>query len=337
MKKLLLILSLIPFLAFSQTKAQKEAVYKGIQVFIRTKYIPNANPYTVPPNLDDFYKKSIFIPAGVLDYKNKSIAINPDRFYVLFENKVYPYIDKKTSLMFDSSFTRRLFELSAQKRVIVSYLYNSKTFKDGLFLTDDNLGFIEDFDGISYTAIDDYIPKKTGSLHKYIETIEIANKQSQLKSKDIIEAIKCNYHLYEVNCPKDTTLVLNKFIAQLKSAIGEFHPESELFLSKKIRFKLKYSRYGGFESKSKDFHPIYDLTIYGQDITDELLSVLTKKELIKYYEYKDIYQPIVFEGKNTRSIYGSEILKADGIINDAKGSVSDYIKTIMADQGCGKK
>ena len=333
---LLILLFLIPFLSFSQTKAQKEAAYNGIQIFIRTKYINKTGPYKELPNLDDFYKKSIFIPAGQLDYKNKNITINPHRFYVLFENKVYPYNNKKMSLMFDSSFTKRLLELSAQKKVIVSYLYNNKAYTDGLFLTNDHLEFIEAFDGINYTTIEDYILNKTGSLNRYTETIEISNKQSQLKSKDIIEALKCNYHFYEKSCPNDTTLVLNKFMAQVKSAIGEFHPESERFLKKQIVIKLKYSNPETAEVKSKNIRNIYDITIYGHDISNELLSVLTKEEYIKYLEYTDIFQPLADNAKFARIIYGSEILKAEGIISDTKDSFSDYIKTIIADQGCEK-
>jgi len=343
---------------FSQTKDQKNDIFNKITVFLNTNYLGSSQEDKKQLSILEFNKNAVIIPVKKLNYCSITFPEIDNIYYVIFKGEVFRYNNKSVSFLKASNFTQRLKKLyKEQKTIFIGYLFDNQITNKHLFINNEINNFIEDYYGIEYNNFKSFLIKRFGNIDKFKELNDFYTKQNLITIESINKAIQNNYHLYESTCSKNPTLVVDIFISQLKIAIGDLSLETEHILRNKILKKIDPMSYLykiGKVSKSyyekhhvsinselieknkKIKHNSYNLTIFGIDVMDDLLSVLTKQEFIKYLNYIDLYQPISSKNnKSTRMIYGLDVLRREGLIDSNNHKAfSIYIQQIISNQGC---
>lgn len=346
---------LIVYFSSAQSINQKKEIFDGVGVFLNAKYLNKQKPNNINFDKDTFFKKAVIIPVKKFDLSSKKNVCDENLYYIIYESNLYFY-NSSVNLLPDNIFTKKLIDLNNKfKNVFVGCLLFSRVVNDEIFISNDTNEFIVDYFGVEVNNYENFIRAKFGSIAKYNELDYFYNNKSKVTVEKINEAIRNNYHLYESTCAKDSLLILNVFISQVNLSIGGLDKIREKLLRDRIINKidpfLKLLKEGKISKdsyieykksikqdniKTDNFNNSYNLTIYGIDIMDDLLFVLTKQEFVKYLDYIDTFQPLIHDKiKDKRIIYGIDILEKSGLI-DSKDPKSfyNYIHKIIQENGC---
>lgn len=145
-----------------------------------------------------------------------------------------------------------------------------------------------------YSDIKGIIKYRYGSFEKYLELIKDSKSKEQLRSKiaDLKEAkaiVKNDYVHWKNEFPQDTIGVFNLFITEMNS-ITKLTAEQKALIQIKIidrirKYQLKI--YSGF-----------GIPFYGEDVSYEVKSVLTKNQFNKYLEQRALNLWLVAQASN---------------------------------------
>lgn len=327
---------------FAQTELQKQMMYEYINRDSKVQsLIAKIKPIT---NKEMLFENAKVLPVFHVELNDENhlrLIQNKNSYLVLFDNRVYVFFNDESYMLFENRLeVKNIYELIRSKKefsvaYFTNYNYLGETFN--ILLTDNTFSFLLVNDK-KYANISDYIEDNYGSFEKYKEHDIIEKKRDQLTLKDIAKAYKVNYLWYEKRCPKDTTLIINKFIEQIKTATSGFTTGQQIKLQRRIKDKLNPSEYiynkfykmydkdlklkSSFtdktdnESTSKNivFKGKYDISIYNVNITQDLLELLTNKQFQEYKNYLDLFFPIVYEDNlltNERYTYGIDVYKKE--------------------------
>lgn len=359
---------------FGQTEEQKQIMYEQVNQDSRGsgKIVSRIDPIE---NKEILFKNATVFPVYRIEFvKNKKLTLvqNKNYFFVLYVGRLYVFLNNKSYRLFENSpIIKKILNLSdSKKKFVLSYLTDNFSYT-GKFLnpiiTDNNLSFVFNNEK-EFLNIYEYIDFKYGSFEKYQEKSKLDSLRDHLNANIVLQSIKNNYKSYQYNCPKDTTLVIKKFIDWVNQATGGITKSQEFRLIEQIRIKINPVKYlfdKGNNSKIKDstfnsqfkialkenedlnkkiikFNGNYDLFIYGANITNDLLDVLTNKQFINYKNFTDALYPIcdannVFNSE--RYYYYKDVLEKESFFkstnpNDKSKEFNEYQKKILTECGC---
>ncbi|GIQ60555.1 hypothetical protein Flavo103_36910 [Flavobacterium collinsii] len=360
--------------SFGQTELQKQIIYEQINRDSRTRgIVERIDPIE---NKVALFSKAQVLPVYKIEIKENEkpkLIQNKNYYLILYTGRLYIFIDNNTTRLIENSpIIQNLLDLNKQrKEYFVVYLIETFSFNRKYLmplLTNREVNWIID-KGISY-KFQDYIEFKFGSKEKYLENYILDQKREALSISDFNTICTYNYQAYQVNCPKDTTLVLRTMVGQIKSATKKLTKMQEIKLFEGL--KRKINPYGLFEEelrkalisgkvKESDIQValekrkivnsktaevidkpegLYLFSVYDVNVTDLLLSILTNQQFIDYKNYIDLLYPII-ETQNSyinnkyRYNYGKDILQKKGIIKEHDPSAfTNYVRKKLQDCGC---
>ena len=357
-------------LSLGQSSEQKQIMYEYINndsrgISLVGKIEPIKNKETLFKNAQVLPVYKVFIDKTA---KYKFVQ-NEKYFLVFYYGRLYYFINGKGSQLFENSpIIKTLTTFNSEnKKFKIFYLTESFSFDGKMFnplFTDDNFSFIIDKES-KYNFLE-FIESKYGSIEKLKEMANIDTSREKLTSKEINNFIKSDYLSFQYNCPKDTTIILKSLINEIKSVAKDFSSGQELKLMNAIKSKinpfeqvkkmLKKQKLNDSIAKinelelekmneelKKSFSKIvgiYEFKIYGVSITNELLEVLTTKQLVDYINFNNLYRPtldtqVLKYNKIYRYSYGKEVLSKEGIIkNDNAKEFQNYSNKMLEDCGC---
>jgi hypothetical protein len=330
---------------FSQTEEQKQMMYERINMDSSGKGLKMIQKIEPIKNKETLFENARVFPVYhvELDNNDKPILIqNKDSYLVFYVGRLYTFFDYDKSQLFENRpEIKNINELLKNNKEFLVVYFTNYNYTGEIFnilFTDKLFSFILENDK-KYSSLLDYIDYKHGSFDKYKEHDIIEKKRDKLTLKDINDAYKVNYSWYEKRCPKDTTLILKKFIDQIKVATTGFSKGQEIKLIQRIKDKLnpteyfynKYYKVFDADSKLKEslfknkkeevspkailFKGDYNFYIYEINIIQDLLEILTDKQFQDYKNYIDLYYPIVYDDNNLltteRYTYGIEVFKKE--------------------------
>lgn len=162
-----------------------------------------------------------------------------------------------------------------------------------------------------------------GSLDRFIQEKKdeaIKNKYKIESLKDAVKVIKNNYTNYIKHHPQDTIKNLNIFLKELDNVTGELNVSERRLLTDKILKRINY-----FPKTSSGSFGIF---FYNVDISEILLSVLTRERFNKYLAYNLMHKTINNKAKRY-FIYQFRRLKKNGDIENKYHDINSYIKDIL--------
>jgi hypothetical protein len=345
-------------ISFAQTKEdfynsvnQYESNYVSI---FKDNKIPKKEVFLLNAIIHPVYRFVLTNKYNRIDYKIGGY------FYIVYDDRIYFYKNGIAKREYGNENINQYIitnRTSIKIGSFIDHIYYSGIEFLPLIIDDKNKLVIDSKE--KYNNVLSYINIKYGSFENYKEKIDNQIAREKLSSEDIKESIKNNYKKFEFNCPKDTILVLKTFINQVKHAVREISIEQEEKLIKRIKIKLnpfdflykdvKDLKFKELILKSKEesedakkkiikYEGNYDYFIYGINITDDLLNILTNKQFQDYKNYIDIRFPVIETNdffRSTRYEYGREILQKEKLIelNDYK-NYDRYVNKILTDCGC---
>lgn len=353
--------------SFSQSEELKEEIYQYINGDSQGsgKIIPKIDYIE---NKELLFKEAEVFPVYKIKFDRKkeaSLEQNTNSFLVFYKKRMYVFFNGDKS---------RLFETSPLIKNISDYISNGVEFNIvylndafsvyGYFLAplimnkQNNLVIDGKSNQSKPESLDSYIKSKYGTYDKYIEKVKLDEFRKELFSKDVDSLISNNYHFYETYCPKDTTLILNTFINQIKIAVKDISKSQESQLRKRLNIKINpYDYYlkgkitdsiiNELKEKNTEYHKNklkiqgeYDFMLYGENITNELLSVLTEKQFLLYKNYIDTVYPLI-ETNTTNPLNSKRfhfthylLVKKKIIRENSFGDYNSYVKNILSKCGC---
>ncbi|MFH6987874.1 hypothetical protein ACHRVW_09025 [Flavobacterium collinsii] len=360
--------------SFGQTELQKQIIYEQINRDSRTRgIVERIDPIE---NKVALFSKAQVLPVYKIEIKENEkpkLIQNKNYYLILYTGRLYIFIDNNTTRLIENSpIIQNLLDLNKQrKEYFVVYLIETFSFNRKYLmplLTNREVNWIID-KGISY-KFQDYIEFKFGSKEKYLENYILDQKREALSISDFNTICTYNYQAYQVNCPKDTTLVLRTMVGQIKSATKKLTKMQEIKLFEGL--KRKINPYGLFEEelrkalisgkvKESDIQvaqekrkivnsktaevidkpeELYLFSVYDVNVTDLLLSILTNQQFIDYKNYIDLLYPIIetqnrYINNKYRYNYGKDILQKKGIIKEHDPSAfTNYVRKKLQDCGC---
>lgn len=360
--------------SFAQNEAQKQMMYERINRDSKgSGILPKIDPIE---SKEVLFKEAQILPVYkmIFDATNKTKLIQNKNYYLVFYiGRLYCFLNNRDSRFFENSpIIQSLTQFNKEKKEYsVVYFTDTFSFDSKYFnplLTDKNMSFIIDR-GNQFTA-SDYIDFKYGSKKKYKELEELQTLREKLTHVDCNNSIKNNYVIFENNCPKDTTLVLNTLINQIRLSTKDFTKSQELKLLERIKQKidpyslkekqLKTALLAGkvndsiiastlllskieYQKTKKEYKKpegVYEFGVYGVSITNELLEILTNRQFVDYKKYNDLMYPIVetlngYNNNKYRYSYTKDVLEREGIIKTYNfKAYGDYIKKLVEECGC---
>jgi hypothetical protein len=358
--------------SFAQTEKQKQMIYDCINKDSKGKgIIAKIEPIA---NKEVLFNTAQILPVYkiTLDENNKVKLIQNKNYYlVLYIGRLYCFLNNNDSRFFENNpLIQNIIQFNKEKReYYVSYFTDTFSFENiylNPLLTDKN--FI--IDKGNKFILSDYIELKYGSIKKYREQAELQTLRENLTLADCNNYIKNNYKLFENNCPKDTSLVLNTLINQIKLSTKDFTKSQELNLIQRIKQKVNpyilkekqiktaliaakvndsilvntllqsKTEYLKNKKESLEIEGLYEFTIYGISVTNELLEILTNDQFIDYKKYNDLMNPIIetlnsYNNNKHRYQYAKEFLEKTEVLktNDFK-AYNNYVNKIILDCGC---
>lgn len=336
----------IAVFCFSQTEEQKQMMYEEInqdsggKSKITSKIEPIAN------------KEVLFANANVFpvyhfelnEYDKPFIVQNKESFLIVYKGRVYVFFNDRRYMLFENrTEVKEINSLINSKKDFCLVYFTNYTQEGEVFnilITDKTFSYIIEKDK-KYSSAQSYIESKFGSLEKYKENDRIEKKRVMLTLKDIKTASRVNYKWYENRCPKDTTLIVRKFIDQIRIATLGLTKKQEDLILRRIKDKFDpseyvYNRYyraydQNFslkssiierqkKSRSSDctespFKNSYDIYLYKINFMQDLLEILTYKQFQDYKDYMDLFYPLVYDDDNLltneRYTYGIELFKKE--------------------------
>ncbi|MFH6987871.1 hypothetical protein ACHRVW_09010 [Flavobacterium collinsii] len=291
-----------------------------------------------------FFEKAKVFPVYHIELSSevKPVLVqNKDSYLVIYVNRFYVFFNDDNYMLFENRpEIKRIKELIENKKEFMIAYFTSFNYLGEVFnilITDNKFSFVLERDE-KYLGILEYIDYKYGSFEKYKEKFSIEKKRNELTLADLNKAYKVNYSWYERRCPKDTTLILKKYINQIKLATSGLSKEQEIKLTDRIKSKLHPTEY--FNSKYYKIHGTdlelksslnqnkkgymnhtdmllrgdYNFYVYGIDVTQDLLEILTDKQFLDYKNYNDLFFPIVDDDNlliTERYSFGIEVFKRE--------------------------
>lgn len=364
----------IAALSFGQTEQQRQTIYEQINSDSRTKgIVEKIEPIE---NKEMLFNKAQVLPVykiEIEDNKKPKLIQNKNYYLIFYIGRLYVFIDNNTSRLVENSpIIKDLLDLNNQRKEYF-IVYLTETFSSNKkylmpLLTDKEVNLIID-KGTSY-KLQDYIEFKYGSMDKYLENYILDQKREALSISDYNTICTYNYEAYQINCPKDTALVLKTMIDQIKFATKSLTKTQGTRLFERIKQKInpdqlieKQLRKVLIESKVKESDiqaalvkrkidnniatkvidksdGLYLFNVYKVSVIDELLDILTNKQFIDYKNYIDLLYPIIetqnsYNNNKYRYNYGKDILQKNGMIKEHDPfAFTDYVRKKLHACGC---
>lgn len=354
--------------AFGQTEKQKQIMYEyinrdaGVNSTIIAKIKPIANK-------EELFLKAQVLPVYKAQYdeanSRMNFEINKDDFLLFYVGRLYVFTESNSFRLFENSpLITTISEFNSKKLKFKIIYFEDKFSLYGTDLNplvyDESSACIID-KGLKYKNGIDYLNSVYGSIEKYKEKREINQLRNKISLADYMASIKTNYHAFEYNCPKDSAIVLNAFMNQIKDACMSFSKTQEKKLLEKIKIKISPFDYlqktvyknskqtAELLQKSKEedqeyrgkiikLSGSYDFYLYDVNITNELIEVLSNDQFIAYKNYIDIYYPLVETNdvfKSARYQVAIEALaKAKNIKSKSYNEFQKFSEKILLDCGC---
>lgn len=359
----------------AQTEIQKQMMYERINADSKgSGILPKIEPIA---NKEVLFNKAQILPVYkvIFDETNKVKFVQNKNYYlVLYIGRLYCFINNDGSRFFENSpIIQNIIQFDKEKReYYIVYFTDSFSF-DNIYLnpllTDKKVSYIIDREDNKFT-LSDYIDLKYGSFKKYKEQVELQTLREKTTLIDCNNFIKNNYKTFENNCPKDTTLVLNTLINQIKLSTKDFTKSQELNLFQRIKQKINpysliekqlktaliaakvndslmassllQSKIEYQKNKKEYVNPkgLYDFTVYGISVTNELLEVLTNDQFIDFKKYNDMMNPVIetfnnYNNNKYRYEYAIYVLKKENVLKyyDYK-AYNNYVNKIVKECGC---
>lgn len=353
---------------FAQTEVQKQMMYEHINRDSRGQSIMDKiKPIANKEDLFSQAKLLLVYKASIDKNNNPKLIQNKNYYLVYYVGRLYVFTYNKSIRMFENDpQTQQLVKLiEANKKFSIVYFtdsfYSNQYFLNPL-ISDNNLSFIIDKDQTYSNALQ-FIDVKYGSFEKYQEKIKIEQAREKLTAEKALQVIKNNYENYQYSCPKDTALVLKKMVDWVNLASGGITKEQQNILNKKIKIKIDPISYMENEisrTTNKRFHisqnerkeneeaqkniikfnGSYDYSLYGVNITNELLEILTIDQFERYRNYIDVlFPPDDFRSKNMfqtfRNNYSIIVLRKEGLLKtDSYSEYENFTNKILSECGC---
>lgn len=360
------ILILIAVFCYSQSEKQKEIIFEYINKDSKGtgKIVSKINSVE---NKEALFSKAKVFPVFKIKLNNENkpfLEQNNESYLVYYEERLYVFYNGEKSRLFENSPIIETISKFLQKREDFLIVYFNDNFSSyGNFinplLTNKEFGYLIDKKE-RYENLMGYINSKFGSLEKYKEKAKLDDVRNEIIAKDADLLIKDNYFFYETYCPKDTVLTINAFINQVRHATNTLEKNQEIELRKRITAKINPYNYffkdnlndstktkiieqlkkENVEAKKKmvNLYGQYDFLLFGNNITNELLEVLTEKQFIDYKNYIDVVYPTIETNnffKSSRYNFSITLLENEKKINrDDNGSFNAYVKKLLSNCGC---
>lgn len=359
---------------FAQTEEQKQMMYERINRDSRGSGIL----HKIEPiaNKEVLFSKAQVLPIFKVEFDSNKIAKlvqNKNYFLVFYLGRLYCFMGDKDSRFFENSpVIQNITQFNTEKKEFFIVYFNDTYSLDGVYLnpllSDKSISFIIDR-GNKFATLD-YIDLKYGSFDKYKEKSYIDSLRNNLLIEDFNNYMKNNYEAFEYNCPKDTTLVLNKLMNQIRLSTKNFTKNQEIELLIRIKqkinpFELKVkqikqvliaskvndsiivseiSKMKIENEKNKKEHikvsGLYEFSVYNISFTNELLEVLTNEQFVDYKRYYDLMHPVVetltsFNNNKYRYGYAKQILEKEHVLKtNSFTEYKKYADKIILDCGC---
>lgn len=331
---------------FSQTEEQKQMIYDRINMDSSGKGLKNIQKIEPIKNKETLFENAKVFPVYriELDSNDKPLLIqNKESYVVFYVGRLYTFFEYDKSQLFENRPEIKIInELIKNKKefsiaYLTNYSYSGEIFN--MLITDQAFSFILEKEK-KYLSFTNYIDDKFGSFEKFKEKKIIEKQRDRLTLNDIKKAYNVNYFWYEKRCPRDTTLIIKKFVDQIKTATLGFSKDQENKLINRIKDKLNpseyiYNKFYKMHDKDSKLKPSlvksidnisvnpkittfkgdYEFTIYNINIIQDLLEILTNKQFQDYKNYLDLYFPVVYDDDNLlkaeRYTYGIETFKKE--------------------------
>lgn len=359
--KFLFVLIFLQFTSFAQTEEQKEMMYKHINSTSSATYV-SIFPKTKPiASKEILFSEAIIFPVYkiVFNELNKPNLIqNKNYFIVLFNGKLYQFADEfKSESSKVEYITKTISKLNEQKKDFKIVYFTESFSTDFKYLKplifDSEIHTITEKD--KTYKLSEFINYKYGSIDKIKEIVALEKLRDNLNMTDYYSFMKTNYGLFNYYCPKDTTLVVNTLIKQVKLATKGFTTGQETSLLNRVKLKInpyeslkkdKTSSDSGIaflKTKEEEYKKgmlnvsgFYEYKIYDVSITNELMEILTNEQFNDYKKYIDLWKPSVetalsLYNNKYRYTYGIEIVNKEGI---KYKHYSCFTDKILEDCGC---
>ncbi|MCJ8153286.1 hypothetical protein MKJ01_05865 [Chryseobacterium sp. SSA4.19] len=350
MKRYFFFLIFLYSLSYSQTVQQKNKAYKNFESKCRATTLKGI-PKPEWVDKETYFKSAVFYPVHIVDYNPKTNKtawiIDTNKFLVIYNDNLTYFIDSVIS-----DYHKSFDHYNVQNKfasLLLTMNNTSGNLKVG-YLTDEyypatgafpNLLLIEDTkltdkDHI-HSNIEDVISSHYASQEDFLLQKEISVLRRNLQSSQIIKGIRSYFRSFEYYCPKDTALVINKFIENIDiGSNGLTKIQKELILkeiSKKIDIRKNEESTG-----KKDFG---NFSLYNIDFSDFMRKTLNSQQLSSYEEYMNIHFPEYVHKQYGRYLYGDLKLIDSKQVRDTDDTAlslpyfNEFVKQQLTDCGCG--
>jgi hypothetical protein len=360
------ILLLIAVFCYSQSEKQKEIIFEYINKDSKGtgKIVSKINSVE---NKEAIFSNAKVFPVFKIKFNNENkpfLEQNNESYLVYYEERLYVFYNGEKSRLFENSPIIETISKSLQKKddfLVVYFNDNFSSYGDFInpLVTDKEFSYLIDKEE-RHDNLMSYVNLKFGSLEKYKEKAKLDDARKEIVAKEVDSLIKDNYLFYENYCPKDTVLIINSFINQVRHATNTLEKNQEIELRKRISAKINPYNYffkdnlndstktkiiaqlkkENMEAKKKmlNLYGKYDFLLLGSNITNELLEVLTEKQFIDYKNYIDIVYPTIETSnffKPSRYNFSITLLENEKKINqNDNGSFNAYVKKLLSNCGC---
>lgn len=337
----------------SQTIQQKDRAYKNFESKCRSttlKGIPK--PQWV--DKESYLKLAVFYPIYRIDYnpntKKQEWNIDNDKFLVIYGDYLTYFIDSGISdynksysqLNVQNKFASLLLELDKKKSGVfkIGYLTDEYYPATGTFpnlILEENLKFTDKEH--THFSIEDVISTHYSSMEKYLTKKEEDILRKNLPSLEIIRGIKAYFHSFEYYCPKDTSLVLDKYIEHFDIGTGGLNQKQKRIILEKLSTSFSENMKINDSNAKRD---ISDFSIYNVDFSDFMKKNLKPKQLSNYEEYMNVHFPKFVHERYGRYIYGelalinSKVVRGFDVDSETQSLpyFNEFIKQQLIDCGC---
>lgn len=337
----------------AQTNQQKDRAYLNFESQSRSISPIMAKPKWV--DKETYLKEAKFYPIYQIFYNTKNKTqewkLDPDKFLVVYLDEITYYTNVSNILSNSNRYNQFFGENKFLNRLIELYKtssdfkigYLTEEFDPPFIISTKNLIIFESnqltdkehtYDDLKSTILSHY-----SSLENYQEKKEKDIARKKISSKEITQAIKSYFRLFEYYCSKDTTLVFAKFIEHINTGTKGLSKKQKKQINKELFNKFTKTVKPVIDPNVK--RDIGDFSIYNQDFSSFFKQILSPKQLANYNEYMDIYFPKYINEQYGRTIYGETILYnaklVKGIYDDQTSKLpyfKQFIDNRLIDCGC---
>lgn len=342
---------LLSCLIYAQTDQQKDRAYKNFESKCNSTILKGlSKPQWV--DKETYLAEAKFYPVYFIDYNSQTNKqdwkIDPDKFLVVYKDNLSSYIDlgiseySNVSNMYgQNKFANRLLELYKTPFIDfkIGYLtdlyYPSIGTLPNLLLSESNKFIDKEH---LHQSINDVISSHYSSITQYEAEKQSNNLRRNLSADKIIQGIKAYFRSYEYYCPKDTSLVLSKFIENLEIGTGGITEKQKTLILDKLNSEIR--KKAAIKSQNTQMD-LGDFSIYNVNYYVIANKILKPQQISNYGQYMDIHFPRYLHKQYGRYIYGeinlihSKIVK--GFDNNKETEKLPYFKEFVLKQykDCG--